>query len=116
VSTKTGSAAIVAHVLASERDAPVPRDVMNRQVGDAGRLPRDRQLRYGDCSYMLAGRNVRGRDAANCVVGTDLESHSLTSPQKHPGWILCDRRTNIADAKPRPWPVEHAIVGARFAP
>ena len=74
MSTKTGSAAIVVHVLAPERDAPVPRDVVNRQVGDAGRLPWDRRLGYGDGSYMLAGRNVRGRDAGNRVVGTDLDT------------------------------------------
>src|SRR5439155_13436952 len=72
---KTGSAAIVAvHILAAKQDAPVPRGVMNWQVSDAGQLLRDRRCGYGDGGYMLAGRNIRGRDAGDCVIRTDLDT------------------------------------------
>jgi hypothetical protein len=75
VSIKTGSAAIVAvHILAPERDAPVPRSVMNRQVRDAGQLLRDWRRGYGDGGYVLAGRNVRRRDAGDCVISPDLDT------------------------------------------
>jgi hypothetical protein len=47
---------------------------MNPQVGDAGQLLRDPRRRDGDSGYMLAGRNVRGRDAGDGVVGTDLNT------------------------------------------
>src|ERR1700730_5179653 len=72
---KTGSAAIVAvHVLAPERDAPVPGGVMNRQVGDAGQLLWERRRGYGDSGYVLTGRHVRGRDAGDCVIKPDLDT------------------------------------------
>src|ERR1700731_3353584 len=47
---------------------------MDRQVGDAGRVLRDLRRGDGDGGYMLAGRNIRRRDAGDCVVGTDLDT------------------------------------------
>ena len=51
--------------------------VMNGQVGDAGRLLRDRRREYGDGSYMLAGRNVRRRDGGDCMIRSDLDREAL---------------------------------------
>src|SRR5690242_7108498 len=72
---KTGSAAIVAvHILAPERDASVPRGVMNRQISNAGPLFRDRRCGYRDGGYMLAGRDIRRRDAGDRVIRTNLDT------------------------------------------
>jgi hypothetical protein len=72
VSTKTGSAAIVAvQVFASERDAAVPRHVVNRQVGDAGPLFSVPWPGDGNCGLVLAGGYRGGRDARNTMIATD---------------------------------------------
>jgi len=72
VSTKTGSAAIVAvHVLASEGDAAVPRHVMSRQVGDAGPLFSALGPGDGDRDLVLAWRYGGGGGAGDTMVGSD---------------------------------------------
>src|SRR5437660_1328875 len=94
---KTGSAAIVAvHILAPKRDASVPRGVMNRQAGDAGPLLRDPRCGYRDDGYMLAGRNIRRRNASDCVVGSNLDTGTNlihAEPSSIFGRTFRDRRT-----------------------
>src|SRR5438132_826216 len=62
---------------------------MNWQVTDAG-------CGYGDGGYVLAGRNIRRRDAGDCVIRTDLDTGAdliHDEPSSNIRTTLRDQRT-----------------------